>query len=331
MKVIHRSTETLIVRASGLAPRLTGAAFMAASLVSWRLASAPERSAGSAVVAALFLLVGILCVALSATTVHVFDRRTRTVTVTRHGLWRTERSEYQLRDVIDAELERSTSDEGAAMYRAALVMRGWQRVPFTSYYSSGYQEKAAAVDAVRAFLAPAGAPAPPSAADIERARRAALASAARRNTSRLVAAIAVFATMFVLLGARMAWLDHRRLTTYEPTEVSVIASSVARSVHGDGAVTYRPVVLYHYTVNGARYASDHVTALGESRGGRWAHDLAARFAPRRTYVGFYDPRQPARSYLVRERSRTPYAIIAVPGLLLALLAWARRRGADAAD
>jgi hypothetical protein len=137
--------------------------------------------------------------------------------------------------------------------------------------------------------------------------------------------MALFTLLFLGAGARMAWLEHRRLATYRPVAVTVVRSGVEESRDGDG-VSYRPVVLYHYTVAGLRYTSDRVTALGESRSGRWAQTLAARYTPALRYVGYYDPARPGHSFLVRERSGFPFGLMGMSGMGLLLLAWAWKRG-----
>ena len=229
---------------------------------------------------------------------------------------------YLLRDIADVVLEAQTDSDGDAMYRVATVMADGTRHAWTGYYSSGRVGKGTVVNAAREFLdlAPGAGPAAPAAT---------LSAGQRRASGCLFGAMAAFCLLFLGIGARMAWVQHHRLATYQPVPVTVLGTSV-EEVSGDDGSTYRPVVTYRYEVAGRAYVASRVTPLNESRGRRWARDLADRFAVNERYTGYYDPARPQDAFLLRRSSVFPYVFMGIPAVALVLLAhtaaWQRREG-----
>ena len=123
--------------------------------------------------------------------------------------------------------------------------------------------------------------------------------------------------------------EHRRLTGYEPVPATVLSTRVAEHSDSDGS-TYEPVVVYRYRVNDREYTASRVTPLEESRSGRWARRITARYHVGTDYTAYYDPENPAEAFLMRSRSVIPWAFLVIPLLGLALIVAGIRGSYEAA-
>ncbi len=107
-------------------------------------------------------------------------------------------------------------------------------------------------------------------------------------------------------------------TRYVPVEVTMLSKGVAQVPMSKNS--YRPVVRYGYHVDGRAYEGNRVTPLGyaASEGTAWGMLDGTREGSVTT--GYYDPRDPSRSYVVRIFRFSPYALTAGPTLALLLVA-----------
>ena len=135
---------------------------------------------------------------------------------------------------------------------------------------------------------------------------------------RTVALAGAFWAVFFAIGARLAWLQYDRLAHWLPTPATVVETHVERH-SGTRSTTYLPVVTYRYSVDGQPYVAHTVTPIHETRSGRWAFDLVARWRPGGPAIAYYDPVHPGRAFLLHEQSRLPYVFMLFPVFLVALL------------
>jgi hypothetical protein len=331
MRVTRPSPTVLVVSDAALTLRVVGVWFAGVGgTVLWFIATGRVgrlEAVFPSAICALFVALGVALVLLPRASTYVFDKASRTLYVTRRRLvGRAATTLVALRDLADVDLERTTDSDGGVLYRIAFVMADGRRDPWTSYYSSGVATKLQVVEAVRAFLSlpayaarpAAGTPAP-----------AGKWPASARAEGRLVALMMAVCLLFLGVGGFMLWTEQRKLITYRPIPVTVLATSVDQRSDDDGALTYRPVVTYRYEVGGRAYRSSRVTPLTESRTSyAWARALADRFAAGGVYTGWYDPARPEDSFLVRRRSVIPLAFTGIPAIALLALGLAARQNSE---
>lgn len=87
-----------------------------------------------------------------SSTVWTFDRTQNAIVKERHGLAGSKAWQYDLAEIQDALVTESRDSDGDRTYRVELVSRQGQRIPMTSWYSSGYQKKEDIVRVIRRFL-----------------------------------------------------------------------------------------------------------------------------------------------------------------------------------
>jgi Protein of unknown function (DUF3592) len=324
MRVTRPSPTVLIVSDAALTLRAVGVWFAGVGGTFLWIITAGRvmrlQAIFPAAISALFVVLGVALVLLPRASTYAFDKASRTLYITRRRLIGRAATELvALRDLAGVEVERSKDSDGGELYRIAFVMADGRRDPWTSYYSSGLAGKLDVVEAVRAFLSLPAAGAPPAVVVSMTVSRA-----GARTAGRLVKAMMAFCLLFVGAGVFALWTEQRKLTTYRPVAVTVLGTDVGESA-GDDGPTYHPVVSYRYEVGGRSYQSSRVTPLNESSGTyRWARALADRFAAGGVYTGWYDPKRPEESFLVRRRSVIPYAFMGIPAVALLILALAAR-------
>lgn len=322
MKIVARSATELIIRDSAAVLRWFGAfVVLLGAFAVWMGAS--DRPDGQwsvvpVIIGAVLALAGLALVLLPSRSTFAFSRTERAFVIVRQRLGRVRRSAVPLRDVADVSLEESRDDDGGRMYRVATTLTDQRRIPWTSYYTSGYASKQSVVDAARDFLGLAATPrlghgTPTAPVDPRDARRGGW----------LLGAMGLFCLLFVGIGLLTLAKEHHRLSTYRPVEATVLRVGVDTRADSDGS-TYAPLVEYRYRVAGRTYTASRVTPLNESRSGRWAHRLAARFSIGAVHTAYYDPDSPADAFLVRSRSIIPWAFIGMPLVMLTILVAAAR-------
>jgi hypothetical protein len=157
-----------------------------------------------------------------------------------------------------------------------------------------------------------------------------------------VALFCGIALVFMSVGAFMAFDQQRKITTYVPADATIVSGEVQRreSSGGSGSnrrtsVSYGPAVTYRYDVGGQSYTSDDLRPTGTETGSQsWAEGVVGRFPPGSRQTIWHDPRDPAKSFLLREWSFTPYLFVLAPMLHLSiglgvglLTRWGRGRAA----
>jgi len=106
----------------------------------------------------MFMVGGIFVVAGLAVAVVVgeivvceFNKDSGSLTLKRHSLLGTKVVERHIQEIKDVQIEESHSSDGST-YRVSLVFTTGDRLPLTSYYSSGKQAKQAIADHLHKFL-----------------------------------------------------------------------------------------------------------------------------------------------------------------------------------
>lgn len=129
-------------------------------------------------------------------------------------------------------------------------------------------------------------------------------------------------SIFMSVGMKLAWSQHRKITTCRPVQAEVVSSRVdiSTSTDSDGhrSTTYRPVVEYRYSVSGVSYSSDDVQPLRISAGRGWAEKIVNSCPPGGQVEAFYDPSNPDRAFLIKQYSFFPYIFMLFPMLFVAI-------------
>ncbi len=314
MKVTARSSTALVIRDTSALARTMGAfCFLFGALfvaIASRGALSLWEHTVPAVIGVLLALVGLLTMLLPSTQTFVFDKAQRLLVITREAAFRRPvRESVELEDITGIDLERSGDGEGGALFRVALVLANGARRPWTSYYQSGGNQMRAIVDIVRNFLQ-LEAPAPTNTA----VRLIAVLSAAqRRSTAWLLAGGVALCVVFLAIGTRLLWVQEMQLARYVPVAMTIDSARIdVIPTESDGPPTYRPVIAYHYELDGHRYRGHRVTPLNTSGGRAWAEARLRDYGVGRAYVGYHDPAAPGQSFLARERAVLPYLFMIIP-------------------
>jgi len=315
MKIVARTPTELILRDSAAGLRILGV-FLAAlgGFVVFVGVAQPDEHGGivPVLIGSLTALGGVLFIALPARKTFAFSKAERLFIIASQRFGRVERQLIPLDQVADISLEESASSDGNT-YRIAVTLTDQRRIPWTSYYSSGYASKQAVVDLVREFLRLEPSPAQGSGA---------LTPKDERNVRRSRVGLwlmGAFCCVFLAIGTRMLAKEQRRLSVFQPVEATVLSTRVDEHSDSDGS-TYEPVVVYRYRVGDRSYTASRVTPLRESRSGSWASRVAGRYEVGSTYTAYYDPENPADAYLLRSRSVLPWAFVAFSVVGLAFIA-----------
>lgn len=153
----------------------------------------------------------------------------------------------------------------------------------------------------------------------------------------------VFILMALLLCGVTGYevLQHNgAVQEYEPTEATIESATVVEDYH-DEEWRYRPEITYRYVVDGETYTNDNVfpgdfTRWSERQS--WAEDWVREYSQYtngavwedgsgETVTIYYDPADPAASYLVNDGMPTTWLILAGVGLSFLLVGlWLIRRG-----
>ena len=120
----------------------------------------------------------------------------------------------------------------------------------------------------------------------------------------------LFGAIFIAMGLLAAvpgwWFlvtQHYRLATYVPVEARIVESRVIRGGH-DG---YEPVITYSYVVQGHRYESRRVSAIGNySSSGTWAWEICSRLPVGGKATAWHSAGDPSSSFISREVIFTPH-------------------------
>ena len=308
MKIIAHTPTELIIRDSATGLRVVGACIVGVVVLVVGLGLTQDPGGAIGVVP---MLIGVVCAAIGLSMVllpwrktFAFSKAERVFIVARQRFGRVERETIPLRDIADVTVEASASSDGRT-YRVAVTLVDQRRIPWTSYYSSGRASKLAIADVVREFLQLEPSPQPGSGAVTAKDE-----SDARKGRAGLYA-MAAFCSVFLAVGGVLVVKEQRRLTAFRPVTATVLSTRVQDHSDSDGT-TYEPVVVYRYRVNDREYTASRVTPLAESRSGRWAHRVTARYEVGNDYTAYYDPDDPGDAFLLRSRSIIPWAFLVIP-------------------
>jgi hypothetical protein len=100
----------------------------------------------------LFVVAGLaVAVVMGEIIVCEFNKTSGSLVVKRYGLLGTKVLERRIREIKDVQVEESRGSDSST-YRVSLVFTGGDRLPLTSYYSSGRPSKQAMRDRLQKFL-----------------------------------------------------------------------------------------------------------------------------------------------------------------------------------
>ncbi len=333
MKVTARTSTALVIRDTSAIARIMGAFVFLFGALFVGIASQGALSVWEhtvpAAIGVLLTVVGLLMMLLPSTQTFAFDKAQRLLVITKEAAFRRPvREAVELKDITGIDLERSGDGEGDVLFRVALVLANGARRPWTAYYQSGGTQMRAIVDLVRSFLQLESAV--PSNTAV---RLVAIMSASqRRSTAWLLAAGIGVCLVFLAIGTRLMWVQETQLARYVPVEMTIDDARIdVVSNDAEGPPIYRPVIAYHYEVDGQRYTGDRVTPLNNGGGIRWAERRLADYRVGSTYTGYHDPDTRGESFLARERAPLPYLFMMIPvfGLIVCGMGVAGlRRAAD---
>lgn len=122
--------------------------------------------------------------------------------------------------------------------------------------------------------------------------------------------------LVLLFGLCKFALDRYQINTYKPIQVKIVSKRLGGG-YNKGALAekrgnYFPVVDYTYEVDGKTFSSKQVTPSHQApvyaKKGLFLHgddysgaqQILNRFEENQTYEGYYDPKRPERSILVKE-------------------------------
>ena len=313
MKVTARSSTALVIRDTSALARILGAFCFLFGALFVAIASQGALSLWEhtvpAVIGVLLALAGLLTMLLPSTQTFAFDKAQRLLIITREAAFRRPvRESLELKDITGIDLERSGDSEGGALFRVALVLANGARRPWTPYYQSGGTQLRAIVEIVRHFLQLEA----PTATNTAVRLVAVLGKAQRRATAWLLAGGITLCLVFLAIGTRLLWVQEIQLARYVPVAMTIESARIDEIPAQDGPPTYRPVIAYHYDLDGHRYRGQRVTPLNTSGGRTWAEARLREYGVGRAYVGYHDPAAPGQSFLARERAVLPYLFMIIP-------------------
>lgn len=329
MKVVLQTPNQLVVHEGVLKTVVLGTILLAAGggIITLRLSN-PTGWSGNAgpwliyLVGGVFALVGIACLVLSADRRFVFDRSAGTVRVTVQRLAHRTTDEYQLGDLKDVALERSVGGarQSSPFFRIVFLTKAGGRVPWTPYSTMDEGALAACASAVRTFCGWSGAEpgAGPGASPLAAAPITGNVSGHPVATN--WGCVGWFLAIFVAVGLGLFASEVYRVAMWQPVSARVLSTDI-KAVRGDKGTSYTPVVRYLYSVNGAQYESKQVLPLTISASYGWATRLRDRFRPGQVVTAYVNPNHPASAFLVRNVSLLPLVFVAIPLLIVGVLAW----------
>jgi len=315
MKIVAHTSTDLVIRDAAPTLRAFGMFLVAVGAFAIWIGATHDPEAPVSVVpiviGALVGLAGTALLVLPPRSTYAFNKSDRVFVIAKEWLGRVRSHQtIRLRDIADASLEESVSDEGST-YRMSVTLADQRRIPWTSYYSSDYARLRRVLELVRGFLGLE--PSPAVAATMVKLERD-----ARRGRVAFYAMGGV-CLLFLAIGTRSLVKEQRRLTVFQPVTATVLSTRVDEHGDSDGS-SYEPVVVYRYVVGDRQFTASQVTPLRESRGSSWAFGIVRRYQVGASYTAFYDPSQPGDAFLIRKRSLLPWGFIGMSliGLLFAV-------------
>ncbi|SHK52496.1 Protein of unknown function [Haladaptatus paucihalophilus DX253] len=142
------------------------------------------------------------------------------------------------------------------------------------------------------------------------------------NRSRRVLAF-VLALALIGYGGNSLYSQHRKITTYETTDGTVVSTAVHSertgkpSIFGDSK-SYYPTIDYRYSVAGTTYRNDNVYSSSKIPGGERpeATALVNRYAEGKRVTVHYAADDPSKSFLSGNYTFFPAYLVLLAGLVL---------------
>jgi hypothetical protein len=313
MRIVHESPDLLIVTERATGMRVVGSLLGACGVVlaanGVRISSIPAEIVGTCIAA-----IGSMFALLPSFSTFYFNRAEKRFLVARRRVWSRGNGgydEYPQRAVLAVIAEETTSDDRSTSPNAVRLADG-RSIPFTSYYTSGYGAKAAMAERIAAFLGVETNAKPTSGARSPHA----IVRGSRRAAVGIAFAFVAFGVLFGSIGGVNLAREYRRLTTWQPIQATVLSKRVDVRTDSDGS-TYRPEVVYRYSVDDQSYTSSRTLPINESRSGRWAYRVIEPFVVGGRYTAWYNPGNPAEAFIVRSHSIIAPVFTAI-GLIVAL-------------
>lgn len=273
------------------------------------------------VVGTAFVLVGGLCMWLSADRRYVIDRTARSVSIVVQRLWQQRTTLLPFREIDDVALEqsagipnRSGSQNSSPTYRVVFLMKDGSRVPWTPYSTSALVSQETAAAAARAFGGWSGNPDHP--VQPTTATPALISHPVATNWG----CLAAFLSVFVAIGIGIFGVELYRVAMWRPVPATVVSSDVG-VVSGNKGNTYKPVVVYNYRYGGFPYSAASVTPISISAGHEWAQSIASKYRAGDATTAYVNPSNPYNAFLLRKVSLMPLIFVVVPVLFGVLFGW----------
>lgn len=146
--------------------------------------------------------------------------------------------------------------------------------------------------------------------------------------------LSVFLAVFFLVGATIAGFGVRTVFQAResggwPSVPGVIRSSTVKSESGSDGTTYRPEVVYTYTVDGTEYTGSLIAygLKGSSSSRSFAQHYDSKYPEGSAVPVAYDPARPQTSVLEPGVSKRAFilvafgAVFAINALMFALISW----------
>jgi hypothetical protein len=325
MKVVLRTPTRLIVHDGAFKTVLIGAIFIAAGgglITAWRIDPSGWSGNGGPwliyLVGGLFVLVGLVALAMSADRRYEFDRTTQTARMVVRRLAHRTSSEYPLDTLQDVALERSAGASRSSQgdfYRIVFLTRTGGHLPWTPYGTNDQGTLATCASAVRAFCGWAGTE-PPAAS-----RVSASTALSGHPVANNWGCLGAFFALFAAVGLGVFGAEVYRVSTWQPVSAQVLSTDI-RPVRGSrGGTSYAPVVQYRYSFGGTDYVGNRVLPIDMSSGRAWAEGFRRRFGVGQTTTAYVNPGKPSSAFLVREVSLLPLLFVAMPLVFGALFYW----------
>jgi len=320
MKVVLKTPAELVLQDGALKTVAMGALFIAmgsGAIALWITHPTGWKGNGGPwviyLVGSVFVAVGILLLAISADRRYVIDRATGTARLIVQRLAHRSLTEYHLSDLQDVALERSSGTgnaNGSGFYRIVFLTKTGERVPWTPFSTGDHGTLASCAAAVRTFCGwvgrtdiPEPVPAPKGLPQIGIKWRW----------------IVGFLGIFVAIGVGLFGLEVYRVATWQAVSARVLSVGI-REVRNDDGSTYAPVVQYQYLIGHQWYVCDRVLPLSMSSSRGWAERMRDRFRPGDQVTAYVNPGNPSSAYLVRDVSLMPLLFVALPLVMVGLLA-----------
>ncbi|MBI5684785.1 MAG: DUF3592 domain-containing protein [Verrucomicrobia bacterium] len=135
-----------------------------------------------------------------------------------------------------------------------------------------------------------------------------------------IAIFTLIPLLFMGVGIGGVWHQHRKITSFLPVRATVISAEVQSHTSSKGSTSCSPEVRYSYEVSGRTFSGDKALPLGISGDRGWVEEIVKRCRPGKTREAYFNPADPADSFLIKHYSFFPYFFVLFPLIFLAVAA-----------